>query len=506
MSNFCKYHPLEAATYFCSRCQTYTCDDCTNDNQHSEEGFCFKCLQEAQFLGSASSEEPFWRRLDQSFRYPLNVSAAVLIVGISILNSVVLYLPFAILWQLMLEGALMSYCFACLKQTAVGKFKAPSITAAYEGGLLLLAKLFVIFMIMAIFVGLIFYLLGPLVGNVAAVIAIASIPAAIILFGFSDSLIEALNPVKQFRLIAAVGLPYGLFLAFILVMTVSVGIISELIGSRFTEVSTMLQATVANYYTVVLFQMMGYMIFQYQGELGFTARADQGKGKKLRDDAERAKLFIDILAKEGEFKLLLKKLRTDAKKFPDDPYFAKQYFEFILAIRNTEIIDEVGSFYLGYLIKHQEIHLLNLAYKRILQVKPDFKAATADIRHRLAHVLRQSGDPKTAVKVLNHLHKEFPDYAKLSAAYVLMAECLEELPDMEQHAGQYRQLASKLGEQQKGKQVQLKAQEGSAGPLQSADQPPSISSIVDKRVVDSLTLVPMEGESQVEEQEEDDVF
>ena len=161
MMNYCKYHPLEAATYYCSQCQNYACDDCTNEDPHSNDGFCFLCKQATQSLGSASSEEPFWRRLDQSFKYPLNTYTLSLIVGVSILNNILTFVPFAILWQLMLTGAIMSYCFACLQQTAIGKFKAPDITAAYEGGLLLLAKLFALFLIMALFVGLIYYMLGP---------------------------------------------------------------------------------------------------------------------------------------------------------------------------------------------------------------------------------------------------------------------------------------------------------------------------------------------------------
>ena len=128
MSGFCKYHPIEAATYFCSRCQKYTCDSCSNEDTHSGGVSCFLCSRPLKSLGSAATEEPFWRRLDKSFKYPLNTYALVMIVGVSILSSILAYVPFAILWQLMLTGAMVSYCFACLKQTAIGNFTAPDIT------------------------------------------------------------------------------------------------------------------------------------------------------------------------------------------------------------------------------------------------------------------------------------------------------------------------------------------------------------------------------------------
>jgi tetratricopeptide (TPR) repeat protein len=502
--NYCKYHPLGAATYYCPQCQIYTCDDCTNKDRQ-EDGYCFLCQQVSSSLGSASSEEPFWRRLDQSFKYPLNLHALVLIIGVSILSNVVAFVPFTIVWQLMLTGAMMSYCFACLQQTAIGKFKAPDITSAYAGGLSILAKLFAIFLIMILGVGLIYYLLGPVPGNLAGVIVIVFIPAAIILFGLSNSMIEALNPLSQLRLITAVGLPYGLILAFVLVMTASVGIINELIGSRFGVVSSMLEATVANYYTVVLFHIMGYMIFQYQDRLGFTARADHGEGERVRGDAEKTRSFIDILVKEGEFQLALKEMKSGVKNFPGDPYFTNQCFEFILASRDTKAIDDYGSYYLENLIRRQDIDQLNTAYKRILLIKRDFQANIADVRYRLAQVLRQFGDSKTAVKVLNHLHKDFPDYTQLPAAYELMAECLEELPNMQKKARQYHQFAGKLGEQLKQKQAEPTTpgviQQQEPGVKQQQEQEPRdlqneqlkpVHSIVDQELVDSLSLVPKE--------------
>jgi len=496
--NYCKYHPLEAATYYCTQCQNHTCDDCTNEDQHSDDSYCFLCQTATQSLGSASSEEPFWRRLDQSFKYPLNAYTLALIIGVSILSNILMLVPFTIVWQLMLTGAMMSYCFACLKQTAIGQFKAPDITAAYEGGLLLLAKLFVLFLIMILFVGLIYYVLGPAVGNLAAVTTIVFIPAAIILFGLSDKLIEALNPLKQLRLITAVGLPYALILAFVMVMTASVGIINELIGFRFSIVSSVLQSTVANYYTVVLFHIMGYMIFQYQHELGFTARADHGEGEIVRDDAEKAKHRVDIFVKEAEFKLALKELKDGVKKFPDDPYFAKQCFEFVQASRDADSINDFGCYYLGYLVRHKEIHHLNAVYKRIRQIQPDFQADTADVRHQLAQTLHQSGDSKAAVKVLNHLHKEFPEYRQLPAAYELMAECLGELPDMQKQADQYRQFARKLGKKLEEKQSeQTQPDVKQEGTEQKQDQPINPTrSVYDEEVVNSLTLIPTDAEDQ----------
>jgi tetratricopeptide (TPR) repeat protein len=286
-------------------------------------------------------------------------------------------------------------------------------------------------------------------------------------------------------------------------MTASVGIINELIGTRFGVVSSVLEAGVGNYYTVVLFHIMGYMIFQYQDKLGFTARADHGDRKVAMDDAEKTKRLVDILIKEGQFDLALEELKSGANKFPADPHFARQCFEFILASRNTGSIDEIGSYYLGYLVRRKEFDQLNHAYKRILALSKDFQADTAEVRHQVAQVLQQLGDAKSAAKVLNHLHREFPDYAQLPAAYQLMARCLEELPDMQKQARKYTEFAAKLDKQQKeklAKPAETHAEEpGDAAPVQQAQQNGSLHGVVDQELVDSLTLVPTEEERQAEE-------
>jgi hypothetical protein len=255
---------------------------------------------------------------------------------------------------------------------------------------------------------------------------------------------------------------------------------------KLSIVSITLQSAVSNYYSVVMFHIMGYMIFQYQQELGFSARANQGNAHKFREHSEKTKHLVDILVKEGEFNLAVKELKQAIKKHPADPHFVKQYFEFIHASRNTDAIAEFGNYYLAYLVRHHANHSLNPVYKRILQIQPAFQADKAEIRYPLAQELYQAGDCKTVVKVLKNLHREFPKYGNLAAAYELMAECLAELPGMQQHEVKYRQFAAKLNNKAHASQNEAPEEKNQAEPSKQ------IHNGVDQDVVDGLSLVPME--------------
>lgn len=67
--DYCKYHPLTAATYYCDACDTKTCDTCCDDEKIKLR--CFSCSKQLESLGAVNYARPFWRRLEESFRYPL---------------------------------------------------------------------------------------------------------------------------------------------------------------------------------------------------------------------------------------------------------------------------------------------------------------------------------------------------------------------------------------------------------------------------------------------------
>jgi hypothetical protein len=103
---YCKYHPLESATYHCINCQTYHCDDCCQFANRTAFADCYMCGSELSSLGSSNNITPFWRRLQESFTYPINFDTIFLIIGLAVLSAFTSYIPFGFLIQLLLTCAL----------------------------------------------------------------------------------------------------------------------------------------------------------------------------------------------------------------------------------------------------------------------------------------------------------------------------------------------------------------------------------------------------------------
>ena len=206
----CKYHPLEASSFHVSECEVDFCGRCV-DHSVGEEAHCFHCRSNMEFHMNSDSVEPFWRRLEKAFRYPLNSNAMSMILGMAIFFSVIAAapLPFFIIIIAMAiaTGNLIKYSFMCLTTTADGNMKAPNISDAFAGGLTVLFQLLFMLVIGWLVLYYIAVEINVLLAGVVAFILIISSPAIIISFAHTESVLESINPVTFITLISRIGIP-----------------------------------------------------------------------------------------------------------------------------------------------------------------------------------------------------------------------------------------------------------------------------------------------------------
>jgi len=374
----------------------------------------------------------------------MNFDSILLIVGLSVLTAISMYMPFKLLINLLLTSALLKYSFSCLDNTSHGVMKAPDVTDAYGGGFGLALQ--VIFMVIAVssVIWVTGYFLGSMLASIVAIILIAGFPAMMINFAMTENILEALNPLKMLNLMSSIGLPYGLLLAFIMIMSGSIGVISQFIPADFSIVSLSLQSMVTNYYIIVIFHIMGYMIYQFQDELSFESSTIHGSDKPQRSVLQKNLSHIDILLKEGEFDEGIKLYSELTKTYPEDNKIKSDYFELLLATRSIEQLNIFAPKYLDNLVTINREDTISLNYKRILKVNPQFKLVTIDQRIKLAKICSQKGDSQSVIKLVNGLHKDYPGDKNLVKAYELMHKALLNLPNLKAQAEQCQKLINRL--------------------------------------------------------------
>ena len=438
----CKYHPLKPATYFCYDCEISGCDDCVDDSPYNSVVRCFQCNKELETLGPGHIE-PFWRRLQKSFRYPLATQSLVFILALSVLCSVVIYLPFALLIYLALFGTGFKYCFSCLSHTADGYMTPPDITEAYSGGL----KTILILILMLFLTGLVTYYsnkyLGAAIGGVMALLVTLSFPAIIINYAITDDVFESLNPVNVLKLVNSIGLPYGLILAFIMIMSGSVAVMYQLVLWLPSGLDGIFLYAVTFYYLIVLHHLMGYMVFQFQSELGLSARL-QGGSNKRRPNNEIALAKINTLVKEVELTEATALFKEQLQMNEDHLQLNTRFFEFLLSCNNSSELTAFLPRYLTLLAKQNRQDMISRNFKRVLLRIPSFKLEDPALRLMVSQASFEGNDPQIAIKLLHGIHKTHPEFKDLIPAMSLLADALDEYPKYADHASACRKVIVKL--------------------------------------------------------------
>lgn len=445
---YCRFHPVDAATWYCSRCTFNVCDSCIDDGGMHKDESCFSCGGSITSLGAKNNAKPFWRRLEESFKYPLTKECMFLIGVVSflstLLSSIAQYVPFAIFPIYLLYGLMLKYCFSCLTLTARGKLTAPDITAAYGGGGMLLLKFFVIMVAAGLSVYIAQSFIGMGFGMLLGCFWVIGFPAIIINYSITEEIGSAMNPFSILKVVLSIGMPYVLILCFILVMTGSVSVINELLGG-YSWLSEAFQSVTSNYYSVVIFHLIGYMVFQYQDQFGFVAREDEGPRKKIRPESEKALAKIEVFLKEGEYQRVIELYQLAIKKQPKERILLERFFKYLIATKDTKHLPDFADSYLRQAVDKGDDYNLSIYFQQIQTVLPKYLPSSPELRLSLAKNLYSRGDFKRVIKVLNKLHKLFPEFKGTAEAYALLAQSLERVPGMAESAKKYWFAAKKMG-------------------------------------------------------------
>lgn len=425
---YCKYHPTEAATWYCTHCDCQVCDTCTQESERGDDRYCCKCGATLESLGSAYTAEPFWERLSETFRYPLTVPVMTLIIILSAISGVLFFMPIVgAVAGLISAGILTKYSFQCLEETASGNMSPPGLSEAFSGGIIIIFKMIgLIILITAGGVGSYHYLGAGITGLLGAFVVL-SIPAFLINFALTDRVLASFAPQNILRIVGAVGLPYGILIGLLLLMSSSVGLLSYMVFSGFEWASMILQSVISNFYMVVIFHLLGYVVFQYQEKLGFYARAQTGDAPVYRSEVERSRAKISVLVKEGDYEAVNRLYQKTLDRNGQDMSLNDEYFEFLMATGNKESLLEFADEYMSYkLHKGQQVQLKRI-YNQVRSVIADFKPTGSEVRFTLAKDYASFGDYPAVVRLINGMHQECSDNQLLVDAYTLLREALEAL-------------------------------------------------------------------------------
>lgn len=222
---------------------------------------------------------PFWQRLPHFFRYPLHVEPLLYMVVLALATLLGFILPLPspldhLIVHLGVWLAFIRYAYKTLDQTSLGLL-TPEQHRFYDAKerANLPYKQFAIFLVSGFAISLAGFL-----GNVAVglmmVFFVLAMPASIMILSITQSFRAGLNPFAAVGMMRVIGLPYLGLCAFLFLLSSSQGILQMELVPRVPEwlmIPTL--NFVAMYFTLIMFNMMGYVVYQYHALLGVEISA-----------------------------------------------------------------------------------------------------------------------------------------------------------------------------------------------------------------------------------------
>jgi len=427
---YCKYHPSIPARWACRQCQIDYCSQCSPRGEKKPQPDCPVCGNKLESLGAGNVITPFWHRIPHFFIYPANLVPLLVMLSLLIVGAVVSGSLFGFLIQLAIVIVFIKYAYVVLEQSAQGylqpkPFSMSDITDELE---LPFKQLLVIF-VMYSANDIVLEKLGSGAFTITILLSVISFPASVMVLAVEHRFFSAFNPVVVMATIKRIGLSY-------LILCIFLGLL--LSGSWF--VMDVVQGTVPDslvlptvnfvsmYFSLIMFHMMGYVIYQYHENLGYQIEQEFDEATDnsvvVNGQPQKTTREFEILIQEGKQDEASIRMQQQIAENPNDMALWQQYHKFLHVTKDKNNLEKYGSKYISRLLHEGRPSRAMQVFIDVRQMATDFKPDSAAERFELAKLLASNGQGRLAISLLNNLHRDFPSYADIPKAYHLVARVL----------------------------------------------------------------------------------
>ncbi len=380
---------------------------------------------------------PFWNRLRAISLYAFHGESLTTLIVLAACSLLALLPGVGGVIRLLVTVALYKYGFEALRATADGHMEPP------PGGLRVeeitgwhAIWLQVCFILLAIAAVL---LLGPIAGLIAAIVLAFGWPGAMMSLAIDASVMHALNPVTWLSIMARLGWPYFIATLLCLVIYLSMANAQALFASFLPSLLAIFVAQfLSGYALITTCHLMGYLVYQYQDELGYTAfhPAATAPAPLLNDPDREVLGQTETLIRDGKAEDAAKLLHDHLRSRGGADNAHLQYRKLLRLVGDKDGQLQHGREYLSSLFAREKEHLAVDVTRECLELDSAFVPQHAEETTWIAHKAAQLGQSQTALQLLSGFHRRHPQSADIPKNYLLAATLMFERfnRDKEAHA------------------------------------------------------------------------
>lgn len=376
---------------------------------------------------------PFWSRVPDFFRYPLHWAAVGLI-------AVTLVLAFATQGTV-IGGLLMTlvsigtvrYGYIVLERTAQGYLDAKDLFD--EGGASDAPhrpyKQWLVFALCGLLTALVAHFMGWAVAILVSLALLIALPASIMSLGINDSLLEAIDPRALWFIITQIGWAYALLCVFLMMLLSSPGAAFVLVASWIPQALMYpLICALQCYFTLVMFNLMGYVLFQYHDRLGLAVHRPE-YNEKPDDKALFAKAIEENRIDDAV--LLAYEMQRVS---PEDLEAQERHYKVLLLAKKPDKALASAQKLMPLLARKGREQRLLEVYAECRGLQADFRLVKATDQLALATAAAARREDAIAMHALLRFEKLYPECPEAPAAMLLQAKILAERLHKDQAAMQ----------------------------------------------------------------------
>jgi len=302
MTEKCKYHPKEQATWFCNGCKTNFCSGCVPAEEASS-GYpkCTLCRRILVSLSIAKKIPPFWKKLSSLLSMPLTSGPMFVILLFSFIFALLPDGKVGALLVFICLVPVIEFMFDCMEQIASGEklqIKMTNYLSLENKNNLF--KLLLVYSLIVIFITKIHVISSTVSFSITAFF-ILGIPASIIILMMEKSMLAMINPVKIGYIIKLFGSAYWLLYGTVLLLTILIFNFNPLAQvDSINLLSSTLSYSFILYLMSAVFLMAGYLVYQYHFELNFTINRETSHNIEEKSKPEPM-AEVNIFIQEGRY-------------------------------------------------------------------------------------------------------------------------------------------------------------------------------------------------------------
>ncbi|RFA30650.1 hypothetical protein CAI21_03790 [Alkalilimnicola ehrlichii] len=253
-------------------------------------------------------------------------------------------------------------------------------------------------------------------GIVFFVFFLAALPASVMVLAGTRSVFSALHPMLLIGLIARLGWTYWCLYGCLILLNGSSSLVVALLWDKVPEAVLMAAWAFSSFYfMVIMYSLMGYVLYQHHDKLGYAPDAETGE-----DDADLA-LYKRFLA-EGRYDAAREELRGILQSTPDNLELHRQFHRLCKLTGDKSSLRGHGNHFIPKLVAQERIREAVETYVSCKQLDPDFQLNEPSVYLPLARLLRDRRAFHEAIQLINGFHKRFPKHPSTPSLYLLAAQ------------------------------------------------------------------------------------